>query len=196
MPKKIKVNQLAACPLKPGGLLLSLDVQIHDQSTKDSLSRSMAGLSPSRQAALGGKLLSAMLESLESKKVVRLECAHVLVDDTSVGPPRLKWFPGTYESLSELPGGQDATIHISHSLEDRDVEPGARFAFQKCYPVLWQYGDLVLDLAAFGDAGNVDPEDWEVAAFVKVDTLKLRDGTYISVAEFYANPRAYFPALA
>jgi hypothetical protein len=180
-------NKFVTRPRKPSKPVLRVKVRIRDQSTINLLSRSMAGLSPSRKAAKMATILRIGL--LESLKVERLVCARVIVDDTGVRPLRLEWFPRTFQSLSEI-----CDFALICRVGEPHDEPGACLAIRKCLPVVQQHQDLDLDLAAFGYEGDPDEDDWEVAAFATVEMLKLRDGGHISVAEFHADPRAYLLA--
>lgn len=185
MSEKIKLSQLVARPLNSSEPLLTLDVTMPDQSNINLLSQTLTGLSPSTQATVISEILE---DGLESRKVMRLRCALVLVDDSGVQPLRLKWYSETYPCLSNLPYAGDAIIWRSG---DPEIEPGAYLAIEKCTPVVGQFQYL----AAFGNEGDPDEDDWAVAAVEEVEMLKLRDSTYVSVAEFHADPLAYVLAI-
>ena len=181
MSKKIKGNQLVARPQKLSKLLLKPDVKMPDQSTINLLSRSVAGLSPNSRAVLIGKILR---DGLETRKVVRLEYAHVVVDDSGVRAPWLDWFPETVQSLGEI--WYDGPIYRAGDIYG---ELSAFRAIGECISVPGRYDYLV----AFGYEGGPDGS-WTIVAVKEVEMIKLRDGTYISVVEFHADPRAHLLA--
>ena len=179
MDNVIYVNQLVARPLTPSEPLLSLVVKMPDQRVVNLLDRSLTGLSADDQATFLVGLLQA---GVKTKEVVRLRYAHVMVDDSGVTPPWLEdFFPETVQSLSEL-----WDLGPIYRSGDLDGEPSAFRGIQKCLSVPGQYDYL----AAFGYEGGPDGS-WTIAAVKEEAMLMLRDGTYISVVEFHANPNAY-----
>ena len=178
MSKNKRRRQPAARSLKFSRPVRNCNVSLSDQETFNLFSRSVEGLTPDSQSAFVGELLRA---GLELRKVTRLRYAYVMVDDSGVQPPKLDWYPDTIQSLKEV--WKEGPIVRDG---DSDADPRALSELEACSVLSTECDYLV----ACGLSGAPDGL-WTIVGVKEESMLALRDGSYISVADFQANPGMY-----